>query len=490
MKTLLFVICALVVVCLSAFPARAAVYIVTNSDNGGAGSLRAAIDAANSTADDDIINFNIPGCENGGCTIAFAGLFGTAVLQIQQAGKLTIANNPGANNISISGNDIDRVFQLSSGADLTLIGITVTDGNSDHAVIPNIGGGGIYNNGGAVTLINSVIANNHSGAGGAGIDTTDGTLTLTNSTISNNTAGNGPAGIGSTGTTINITNSFVTGNTSATTGGGLAYAAGNVSITGSVFSHNRATAGGGILVGGESETATLTVTGSTINNNVAASGAGIYNGAGTVTITGSTIDSNTYDEESGFGGGIYTNGGTLSLINSTVSRNHAGIIGGGIANLGEIAIVNSSIVRNVAASNTAGGIFNASVMSARNSIIAENVGKDNPDINSSAAGFTSKGNNLIGSTLGSDVAWLPSDIIDQPARLGPVGNYGGKVPTAALTNLSPAINNGNDCVVTVNGCGDNNPALASISVVRSGSMRSTSARSKETTRSPADSIAP
>lgn len=108
------------VLLMAVFSARAAVCTVVNNSNSGTGSLRAAITLANSTPDDDTINFNIPGCESGGCTIEFTGAPGTAVLKIEAAGKLTIMNQPNASNIGISAGNIDRVFEVKSGADLTL----------------------------------------------------------------------------------------------------------------------------------------------------------------------------------------------------------------------------------------------------------------------------------------------------------------------------------------------------------------------------------
>lgn len=97
-----------------------------------------------------------------------------------------------------------------------------------------------------------------------------------------------------------------------------------------------------------------------------------------------------------------------------------------------------------------GGIFLESLydgagMSLRNSIISENTATDGPDIY-----------NAYG--LGS-IDNLGNNIISEPALLGTLANNGGPTRTHALLAGSPAINAGNDCVLTENGCGDGNPAL-------------------------------
>ena len=52
-----------------------------------------------------------------------------------------------------------------------------------------------------------------------------------------------------------------------------------------------------------------------------------------------------------------------------------------------------------------------------------------------------------------------NSIIGGDAKLAPLGFYGGTTQTHALFPGSSAINAGNDCVLTANGCGNNNPAL-------------------------------
>ncbi|MCY7345948.1 MAG: carboxypeptidase-like regulatory domain-containing protein [Pyrinomonadaceae bacterium] len=105
----------------------------------------------------------------------------------------------------------------------------------------------------------------------------------------------------------------------------------------------------------------------------------------------------------------------------------------------------------------------------RNTIITENY--DNFGIQSDiclhGGAFNSLGNNLFGVTnlesqdfIRCQVApFSQSDIIGQSPLFAPFGNYGGATMTIPLLGNSPAVNAGNNCVITLNGCGDNNSPL-------------------------------
>ena len=127
---------------------------------------------------------------------------------------------PGADKLSISGNNLTRVFQENAGVTATLSGLTITGGNSDagggilaygsltldHATVANntvtSQGGGIYvSNTGHLNLFSSTVASNHAitftWATGGGILVYAGpgdVLDVIDSTISNNTA-NGVGGL-------------------------------------------------------------------------------------------------------------------------------------------------------------------------------------------------------------------------------------------------------------------------------------------------------
>ena len=129
--------------------ASAATITVINTSDSGAGSLRQAISDSSSG---DTINFN---SSLNGQTITLT----SGELLINK--NLTITG-PGANLLAINGNAAGRVFEITSGIDVTISGLTITNGNSGGDY-----GGGIYNLGDS--------------SGSA-------TLTITNSTLSGNSA--------------------------------------------------------------------------------------------------------------------------------------------------------------------------------------------------------------------------------------------------------------------------------------------------------------
>ena len=188
-------------------------FVVTNLDDSGPGSLRQAILDGNGEAD----------------TITFApALAGGTVLL--SSGQLVIANDTadpdltidgggdgdGTPDITIDAQGNSRVFIVANpndpNANATLQGLVITGGNEDV-------GGGIFNDGGTLTVTNSTISGNRASFGGGISHGVGGTATVTNSTISGNSADFG-GGIRSLfGTLITVANSTISGN-SASFGGG------------------------------------------------------------------------------------------------------------------------------------------------------------------------------------------------------------------------------------------------------------------------------
>jgi hypothetical protein len=249
---------------------------VTNLNDAGAGSLRQAI-------------LDAPA----GGTVDFQpGLSGTIALttgELDIVRDLTISG-PGANVITVSGNNRSRVFNIGSQANVSIAELTVAGGS-------NSTGGGIVV-GGRLTLTDSIVSGNSARGGsepvGGGIYV-GGTLALTNSTVSGNVAYPG------------IRYGF---------GGGI-YSTGTVTITSSTVTDNHASGeppsgGGGVYNSGA-----LTVTDSTISGNTGPVGGGIDN-TGTATVTEATISGNSDT----FGaGGIHTFTGILNMRNTILARN-------------------------------------------------------------------------------------------------------------------------------------------------------------------------
>src|SRR5215471_1783238 len=104
--------------------AHAATITVTNTNDSGPGSLRAALAAAND-----------------GDTIDATGVSGTILLtsgELQITHNVTI-NGPGAGNLAVNGNATFRVFD-NFASNVTISGFTITNGFSNDYN----GGGGIF----------------------------------------------------------------------------------------------------------------------------------------------------------------------------------------------------------------------------------------------------------------------------------------------------------------------------------------------------------
>jgi hypothetical protein len=153
-----------------------------------------------------------------------------------------------------------------------------------------------------------------------------------------------------------------------------------------------------------------------------------------------------------YGGAIIFSGNTLRLSNCTISNNYGSSGAGGIYNTGNtVEVTNCTIANNTGH----GGVSsNGGITRLRNTIIANNTLPNL--VASGSATIVSLGNNL---TSADDWSGLylnqSSDKINTDPLLAPLGNYGGATQTLGLLTGSPAINAGNNCVLT-NNCVSNN----------------------------------
>nr|BAL54672.1 polymorphic outer membrane protein [uncultured Acetothermia bacterium] len=171
----------------------------------------------------------------------------------------------------VAGAEEFRIFRVSSTGNLTLNSVTLKNGCADGdnpGSYYSIRGGGIFNNGGLVTINNSTLSGNFALMGGGGIYNHNGTISINNSTISGNSTAvglDGGGGIYSDGT-VTVTNSTISGNHANNRGGGIS---GSVTIINSTISGNQATnnsEGGGIAGG------SVRIVNSTISDNHANQG--------------------------------------------------------------------------------------------------------------------------------------------------------------------------------------------------------------------------
>jgi len=253
---------------------------------------------------------------------------------------------------------------------------------------------------------------------------------------------------------LTITN----GRISNDVGGGIYnQSSANVNVTDTTISNGFAVLGGGIA---NSSTGTFTITNSTLINNSASTGGGCYNGLGTLNVINSTLNNNS--ASNGNGGGIIT-GSTLNIINSTLHGNFAGGRGGAIYHNSfdaQISISQSTIVQNTSALGGGGvGNNNGGPIRIINTIVAHNVSNSGPDL---LGPFVTLGHNLLtnftgssGFTLGTNNAngdLVGASFAPLSPLLGPLQNNGGPTQTIALLPGSPAIDAGDNCVVSAGGC--------------------------------------
>jgi hypothetical protein len=336
--------------------------LVTNLHDSGTGSLREAVQAADASP---------------GSTIAFtSGLHGTIALtsgELDITSSVTI-NGPGANRLSVSGNNASRVVEIAAGLNVSIVGLTISHGSAPDQ------GGGILNDGSNLTLSrddltkNLVFESATDGARGGAVLSLGGTLTIANCQITGNQAlgadgssafgdANG-GGIYIQAGSATLCNSTLSGNLARggdNSGDGLALGGGiftevPTSITVCTISDNRARAGvntpnNGAYGGGlDIIASSTTIQESTISGNQAVGGnggtgayignaeGGAINSYGTVTISSSTLDQNQAVAGSGgnsgpgntesfedysFGGAIANTVGTISITSSIFSYNKA-----------------------------------------------------------------------------------------------------------------------------------------------------------------------
>ena len=150
MRTMFFVCAVFLLSMALSLASHAATFTVSSLNDSGAGSLRLAIDAANTQAGDDVIQFA-------------TGVTGTIQLNSALPDLETNINlqGPGAANLTVRGEGAADPYRiLVASATVTISGLTITNGSA-----PSVGGG-IINNLGTLTLRDCVLTGNTAGDGG------------------------------------------------------------------------------------------------------------------------------------------------------------------------------------------------------------------------------------------------------------------------------------------------------------------------------------
>jgi DNA-binding beta-propeller fold protein YncE len=362
--------------------------MVSNTNDGGPGSLRKTIEMAGA-----------------GSSVTFL-VTGTITLT---SGELLITNDltiigPGAVNLAISGNHTNRVFEIGPNAIVSISGLTIRDGHAADGYY-GANGDGIYNQG-TLSLSGCALTDSSAGNGGYG-------------GVWQDTGGNGGHG------------------------GGI-YNANTLQATACTFSGNEAGFGGagfdgnpagmgrdGGDGGGIYNLGTMTLTNCTLGVNK--SGSGGVGGRGDLGGRGRGGDG-------GDGGGIF-NSGAFALVACTLSANSAGSdgynagypgSGGGIFNAATQP--SAELLDTLVASNRPGfGQTSSLDLAGPFTSLGYNlIGQTN-----GCTGFTNG--------VHADLAGTTASPLDP--QLGPLANNGGPTLTMALLHGSPALDAGDDALL-------------------------------------------
>lgn len=365
------------------------VFTVTSNADSGPGTLRNII---GSTVNGDVILFNP--------SVTLITL--ASEIFINKA--ITISGNGIANTV-ISGNNITRIFNISSITtdSLIIVNLSLVDGDF-------IG----VNGGGAASIINSNVNLNN---------VVFNSNRFVPSTTSVTSRGGGALYIQTS--TVNFSNCVFTDNlasvpfqNSQSFGGAIYQIQSTTNINNCTFTENQNFLGGGaIYYENNPSVSPSTIRDSTFNGNRAIDGSAFY------------IDS-TY----------------LSMINSTVTAN-SNIQSGGctirISNNSSVTYINNTISRNITQSSNVILILSSSLLQIANNIISINNNNVNIDINNTSGSVSDFGSNMF-SSVSTIIGFSPhpTDIYGNP-QLDTLGNYGGPTQTLPPLTTSPVIDAGN-----------------------------------------------
>lgn len=418
-------------------------------------SLREAVDNANACTGAQTINLPAGGYA---LTLTGAGEDANATGDLDIKDDLSIL---GAGAPSISGEDADRVIEVHSGATVELDLLIINNGwsqlgggirnhgdltirnssiNNNVAEVPSGGsgssaGGGIFNEAGTLTLIDTQVFSNRADHGGGIENFATAELFATNVLIADNiVTGSGGGLWNNFASEATLENVEFRINEASVHGAGI-YNDGQLEATLITFEQNVADLNGGGLI--TLEDASTILYEAWFTNNNAAAGAGLFN-EGMTHLYKSSVNNNT--AFGGMGGGAYnTVTGALFMRNTTVSGNMIdappGLPGGsGVFNIGDLRLEFVTVAYNNrdGLRNDAGGTMT---------------------IRSSAVAYHSLGNcsgtTPMNPSLGFNIEEQdtcdfiePSDLVNTDPLLAALASNGGNGLSHLLGTGSPAIDSG------------------------------------------------
>jgi predicted outer membrane repeat protein len=364
--------------------------VTTTADDGSSGSLRGAINAANSAGGAQTVTMG-------------AGLFKLtkfSTTETSTAGDLDVSCDLtliGANSATtiIDGGGVDRVFDIETVLNVSFQNVTIQNGLGQSGD----GGGAVHASGGNLAFTNVILRNNSVSSEGGAISTTTGNITLTNCSLIGNHAEEDGGAIATSKGAITITNSTLQLNTAGSAGGAIdmdgSAATVTLSITNSSVNNNRAGDAGGAI--NDLSTGTITISKCVVINNVAGSSGGAIHTSGSLSIDASNVGFNTAgsgggaieahndgkllsitnsnlsaDKAAGDGGVVETDNLTVTYVNDVIVSNRAGAFSGALEQDGEgsdTVSISGCTINNNTAVDSGGAVFSDAPMTIDSSVI-------------------------------------------------------------------------------------------------------------------------
>jgi len=390
-------------------PSPAASIAVSNCNNAGPGSLRAAVASA---ASGDTINLRSLACRR--------LLLTSGPIEIPQ-NNLTLLG-PGR-AFTIDGNQATAVLQHSGTGTLRLRAMSIANGLHEGGPVSPVSGGCIDSTGNVrleyVRVHDCRLLDNFGfNRGGGGIAANN--VALYDSEVRDSTA-------------------VSPSDENYPRGGGI-WAHGDLTLVRSRVMDNTAQGGHG---GGLYAEGALHVRYSEISGNFSRYYGGLIARSGALEVIGSLIAGNEA-YVAGIAGLI---GSTALVMNTTISGNTAGRLGGLQLFAEEMSVLNSTIVNNSEHLRTGGDcngalVFGGGAPHLESTMVARNVCDGDPlDIlgGSATEQITGSDNLVLASTRP-----LPPDTISANPRISPLADNGGRTRTHALWAGSPAVDMGNN----------------------------------------------
>jgi predicted outer membrane repeat protein len=327
-----------------------------------------------------------------------------------------------------------RVIKINGDVNVTIQDITIRYGYSPPTYwmfpIPT-NGGGIFNEGGAITLLNTNLFDNTASGNGGGIFMDTGEMTVSNSIISGNIAEDGGGGgiynlncdtnltdvifqenssdaggggiYNNNGSPI-LTNVTLIDNTSGYRGGGMYNQYGdNTILENVIFSGNIANGHGGGMHNAQSTSELSNVT---FTNNSSDSGGGMSNYGSTATLVDVRFIGNTVNMVQNFGGGMDNYQSTVKITNG-IFHNNSADYGGGIRMYDGSSEISNVSFSNNSAIYSGGGLHVTAAGPA-----LRNLSFSNNDADIGGGIFMYVGNSIIQDSGGSGTGWDSSLGID------------------------------------------------------------------------------